>query len=232
MLPDLVKPGLGGRWECYSCGSKFYDLGPPEPTCPKCGADQRDKPREKTSSPPTPPPERRGAPPSRWDRSSTTTRSPAEEYDADEEDLGGIDDDAFLTETPEPPTRTTTSTWGRSRRTAAPAGRPVDRSLEPGSLEAEQAAEEHFLRVSAARAELGLRCRASAASRTERSPPASRIACAALALALLELRDLLVGVAAGRGLVAHRLLGLRSGCPPSAISASYACASASSCSSE
>ena len=57
IVPDIVKPGLGGRWECYSCGSKFYDLGKPEPLCPKCGADQREKPREKPT-PPTPQPEK------------------------------------------------------------------------------------------------------------------------------------------------------------------------------
>jgi len=101
VVPDIVKPGLGGRWECYSCGSKFYDLGRPEPTCPKCGADQRDKPREK-ATPPTPPPERprRAAVP--MGSLLDEDEEPAEEFEADEEDLGAIDDDAFLTETTEP----------------------------------------------------------------------------------------------------------------------------------
>jgi hypothetical protein len=35
-------PELGKKYTCYSCHTKFYDLGKPEPTCPKCGADQRD----------------------------------------------------------------------------------------------------------------------------------------------------------------------------------------------
>src|SRR5260221_4558589 len=35
-------PELGKKYNCYSCHTKFYDLGKPEPTCPKCGADQRD----------------------------------------------------------------------------------------------------------------------------------------------------------------------------------------------
>ena len=35
-------PDLGKKYTCYSCHSKFYDLGKPEPICPKCGADQRD----------------------------------------------------------------------------------------------------------------------------------------------------------------------------------------------
>jgi uncharacterized protein (TIGR02300 family) len=35
-------PNLGNKFECYSCGTKFYDLGKSEPLCPKCGANQRD----------------------------------------------------------------------------------------------------------------------------------------------------------------------------------------------
>ena len=35
-------PDLGKKYTCYSCHTKFYDLGKPEPICPKCGADQRD----------------------------------------------------------------------------------------------------------------------------------------------------------------------------------------------
>jgi hypothetical protein len=99
VLPDIVKPGLGGRWECFRCGAKFYDLGRPEPTCPKCGADQRDKPREK-AQPPAPPPERpRKAVP--MGSLLEDEEEPAEEYEGDEEDLAGLDEDSFLTETPE-----------------------------------------------------------------------------------------------------------------------------------
>lgn len=35
-------PDLGRKYNCYSCHTKFYDLGKPVPLCPKCGADQRD----------------------------------------------------------------------------------------------------------------------------------------------------------------------------------------------
>lgn len=35
-------PELGNKYECYSCGAKFYDLGKPQPICPKCGANQKD----------------------------------------------------------------------------------------------------------------------------------------------------------------------------------------------
>lgn len=34
-------PDLGKKFECFSCGTKFYDLGKPEPLCPKCGANQK-----------------------------------------------------------------------------------------------------------------------------------------------------------------------------------------------
>jgi|CXWL01.1.fsa_nt_gi uncharacterized protein (TIGR02300 family) len=34
-------PDLGKKYECYSCSTKFYDLGRPDPICPKCGANQK-----------------------------------------------------------------------------------------------------------------------------------------------------------------------------------------------
>jgi uncharacterized protein (TIGR02300 family) len=33
---------LGTKFECFNCGTKFYDLGKSEPVCPKCGANQKD----------------------------------------------------------------------------------------------------------------------------------------------------------------------------------------------
>lgn len=38
-MPELK---LGNKYECFSCGTKFYDLGKSEPLCPKCGANQKD----------------------------------------------------------------------------------------------------------------------------------------------------------------------------------------------
>lgn len=35
---------LGSKYICYKCGTKFYDLKKPVPSCPKCGADQREAP--------------------------------------------------------------------------------------------------------------------------------------------------------------------------------------------
>jgi hypothetical protein len=40
---------LGKKYTCYSCHTKFYDLGKLVPVCPKCGADQRDA--EETPAP-------------------------------------------------------------------------------------------------------------------------------------------------------------------------------------
>ena len=38
-MPELK---LGTKHECFSCGTKFYDLGKSEAICPKCGANQKD----------------------------------------------------------------------------------------------------------------------------------------------------------------------------------------------
>jgi hypothetical protein len=47
---------LGTKWSCYNCGSRFYDLNKPEPLCPKCGADQRQRPKVSATPAPAPPP--------------------------------------------------------------------------------------------------------------------------------------------------------------------------------
>lgn len=33
---------LGNKFDCFNCGTKFYDLGRGTAVCPKCGADQKD----------------------------------------------------------------------------------------------------------------------------------------------------------------------------------------------
>lgn len=40
----LDKTKLGTRYVCFACGTKFYDLNRPVPTCPECSADQCDAP--------------------------------------------------------------------------------------------------------------------------------------------------------------------------------------------
>jgi uncharacterized protein (TIGR02300 family) len=43
-------PELGTKYDCYNCGTKFYDLGKPEPLCPKCGANQKDVERSESTA--------------------------------------------------------------------------------------------------------------------------------------------------------------------------------------
>ncbi len=43
---------LGAKFLCFSCEAKFYDLNKPEPICPRCGSDQRQRPS--ASSAPAP----------------------------------------------------------------------------------------------------------------------------------------------------------------------------------
>ncbi len=49
---------LGAKWACFECGAKFYDLNRPEPLCPKCGANQHERPlnepKDKTAAEATP----------------------------------------------------------------------------------------------------------------------------------------------------------------------------------
>lgn len=43
----MAAKDLGNKFLCFKCGAKFYDLKRPDPVCPKCGSDQREKPPEK-----------------------------------------------------------------------------------------------------------------------------------------------------------------------------------------
>jgi hypothetical protein len=44
-VPGEPRSRLGTKWECFSCGAKFYDLNRPEPLCPRCGANQFERPK-------------------------------------------------------------------------------------------------------------------------------------------------------------------------------------------
>ena len=46
-MPEIK---LGNKYDCYSCGTKFYDLGKAEPICPKCGANQKDASQGESAS--------------------------------------------------------------------------------------------------------------------------------------------------------------------------------------
>jgi hypothetical protein len=51
-------PDLGKKYECFNCGTKFYNLGKPEAICPKCGANQKDAKADVAPPPPPRPPRR------------------------------------------------------------------------------------------------------------------------------------------------------------------------------
>jgi hypothetical protein len=46
-MPEIK---LGNKFDCFSCGTKFYDLGKSEPICPKCGANQKDASQSDSAS--------------------------------------------------------------------------------------------------------------------------------------------------------------------------------------
>jgi len=51
-------PDLGKKFECFSCRTKFYDLGKAEAVCPKCGANQKDAREGEEGAAPAPRPRR------------------------------------------------------------------------------------------------------------------------------------------------------------------------------
>jgi len=54
LLPQDRQAKLGLKYVCFSCAARFYDMNKPEPLCPKCGADQRTKPKTSETPPPAP----------------------------------------------------------------------------------------------------------------------------------------------------------------------------------
>lgn len=79
----LDKARLGTRYVCFTCGTKFYDLNKPVPTCPECGADQREAPARDIKSLLS-----KGG----GKRRSESDLDEIEEEDLDD-DLGGVDDE-------------------------------------------------------------------------------------------------------------------------------------------
>ena len=43
--PDR-RASIGSKHVCFQCDAKFYDMNRPEPVCPRCGANQRNTPRQ------------------------------------------------------------------------------------------------------------------------------------------------------------------------------------------
>ncbi|MCX5738226.1 MAG: FYDLN acid domain-containing protein [Proteobacteria bacterium] len=52
---------LGTKWTCFRCAAKFYDLNKPLPLCPRCSADQRERPKV-APTPPAPAPRKQPRP--------------------------------------------------------------------------------------------------------------------------------------------------------------------------
>jgi hypothetical protein len=40
-----IRSKLGEKWTCFNCNVAFYDLGRKAKICPKCGANQAEKPK-------------------------------------------------------------------------------------------------------------------------------------------------------------------------------------------
>lgn len=100
LMPEDRKAKLGEKYTCFSCGARFYDMNKPEPLCPKCGADQRKKPKTSDASPPTPAPAKRSQPRPLQILDDEEESVPFEEdVDLDIGDLGGEgEDDLFESE--------------------------------------------------------------------------------------------------------------------------------------
>ena len=79
---------LGSKWECFSCGAKFYDLNKPEPLCPKCGANQHERPKVE----PRPRVPEKPVPPRRPARVMSPLLEEDEEEARDDDDIGADDD--------------------------------------------------------------------------------------------------------------------------------------------
>jgi hypothetical protein len=87
-------PDLGKKFDCYSCGTKFYNLNKPEAICPKCGANQKEA-RTEDAPTPAPRPARRAAileqipdeQPNEFGE-----EGPAAEDDDDDDELGDEDE--------------------------------------------------------------------------------------------------------------------------------------------
>ena len=50
-LTELAVSKFGKKFTCWSCGTKFYDLNKPQPSCPKCGEDPNAAPADRPAAP-------------------------------------------------------------------------------------------------------------------------------------------------------------------------------------
>jgi uncharacterized protein (TIGR02300 family) len=77
---------LGTKYTCFKCAAKFYDLKKPAPTCPKCGADQREAPVPKVIT-------ARQARAAAAAREESEAAAEEEELEAEEEDEDEADEE-------------------------------------------------------------------------------------------------------------------------------------------
>lgn len=81
-MADMSK--YGNKYNCFSCGCKFYDLNRAVAICPKCGSDQAGAPKKAAPR-----------------KATVASRPPVEEepeFESEEiEDAGGMDPDEFPT---------------------------------------------------------------------------------------------------------------------------------------
>lgn len=110
-------PKFGFKWICFECDAKFYDLGKEDPICPKCDANQNERPA--ADAKPVPEPKKAKVvrpmaqllddeePAARNEDGGPATASPAQNkmFDETEADEAGLDiDDADATDSAgEPP---------------------------------------------------------------------------------------------------------------------------------
>jgi hypothetical protein len=99
--PSPLQSKRGTKWSCYGCGVKFYDLNQPEPLCPRCGADQREKPADAPKPPPPPATKREPRSLAPYlDDDDAATRNESLNSDDLELDLGGVSDDETVDKPP------------------------------------------------------------------------------------------------------------------------------------
>lgn len=90
---------LGTKYVCWKCETKFYDLHKPVPVCPRCGADQRERPAAKPAraarTPAKAPPRGReiAAVAAEPDEEEVVETEEIEDEDADEDAAGDEDDE-------------------------------------------------------------------------------------------------------------------------------------------
>ncbi len=94
----MVKPELGTKRVCVSCGARFYDLGKSPAVCPKCGTEQPpEQPRLRRPAGNLPDDKRRPKPAPTRDPDDAEVETDAADEEADEdvlEDTSDLEDGA------------------------------------------------------------------------------------------------------------------------------------------